>query len=234
MRRPIARLTRIVDGWFPVRRIRMTGAVAAALTAYATMLALQLSVVAPVPGEASTASPVVIGGGLLSISADTGVCVLPVCLLAPRCAASVGGGCLLPAGSPPPAAPKPAPPAPPAAAPAAPAAAPAVPTHPASAHPGAAARSAPHAAAAHAAVAKAPAPIAEITRVDRPVIAAPVQTTPPLTSGGALPTAPVVVAAPVPVPAPWWLYAIFVAVDGAAAVALTVLIRRTAAAQAGG
>ncbi len=156
MRGPIARLPRIVDGWFPVRRMRMTGAVAAAIVGYVAMLVLQLSVVVPVPGEASTASPVVIGGGLLSISAEGGVCALPLCLLAPRCAASVGGGCLLPTGSPPPATPRPAPPAPPAAPPAAPAAAPVAPAHPAPAHPVVAARSASRAAAVHAAAAKPP------------------------------------------------------------------------------
>ena len=73
-----------------------------------------------------------------------------------------------------------------------------------------------------------------MTPVDRPVpAAAPPAALPPAT-GVALPAPPAaaVPATPAHGGSPWWLYALFAAVDGAAAVALVVLIRRTSAAQA--
>src|SRR5260370_6188456 len=99
MRPTVAQLLRSLDVGLPVRRVRMTGTVTAAIAGYLAMVVLQLSLVAPVPGEASTASLRL--GGLLSIS-DAGVCVLPVCLLSPTCGAAVGGSCLLPPAAPPP------------------------------------------------------------------------------------------------------------------------------------
>jgi hypothetical protein len=77
----------------------------------------------------------------------------------------------------------------------------------------------------------------EVTPVVRSVPAAPVDHTPPLTGGGV--SAPAVAAAastaaPAPAETAGWLYALFAAVDLAAAVALAVLIRRTAAAQSRG
>jgi hypothetical protein len=79
----------------------------------------------------------------------------------------------------------------------------------------------------------APPAAVEATPVVRSVPAAPVEHTPPLT-GGAVPASAGVAAPPTGEPTPegtpWWLYALFAAVDLAAAVALVVLIRRTAAA----
>jgi len=89
----------------------------------------------------------------------------------------------------------------------------------------------------------APAPAAPpstlvVTRVDRSVsVAAPPSAAPPVTGVPLPPLGPATLpapAAPSPAGSPWWLYALFVAVDGAAAVALAVLIRRTAAAQSRG
>jgi hypothetical protein len=85
--------------------------------------------------------------------------------------------------------------------------------------------------------AAAPPATVEVVPVVRAAPAAPLDHTPPLTGGGV--PAPALVAAPGPAtPAPaetaWWLYALFAAVDLAAAVALVLLIRRTAAAQSRG
>jgi hypothetical protein len=230
MRPTVAQLLRSFDVWLPVRRVRMTGTVTAAIAGYLAMIVLQLSLVAPVPGEASTASLRL--GGLLSVS-DAGVCVLPVCLLSPTCGAAVGGSCLLPpAAPPPPVAPAPRAPvvtAPAPAAPPPPAAAPAVHVSRVVA---------PHVAVVPAAPPpKAPPASIVIVPVDRPVAAAPVDHAPPPATSGALhaPTAVVAprTAAPAPVGSPWWLYVIFGVVDLAALVALAVLIRRTAAAESG-
>jgi hypothetical protein len=230
MRPTVAQLLRSFDVWLPVRRVRMTGTVTAAIAGYLAMIVLQLSLVAPVPGEASTAG-LLRPGALLSIS-DAGVCVLPVCLLSPTCGAAVGGSCLLPPAAPPPPV-APAPRAPVVTAPA-----PAAPPQPAAAPALHVSRVAPHVAVLPAAPpAKAPPASIVIVPVDRPVAAAAVDHAPPRAAGGALhaPTAVVApsTAAPAPGGAAWWLYLIFAVVDLAALVALAVLIRRTAAAQSG-
>jgi hypothetical protein len=231
MRPTVAQLLRSFDVWLPVRRMRMTGTVTAAIAGYLAMIVLQLNLIAPVPGEANTAS-LLRPGALLSIS-DAGVCVLPVCLLGQTCGAGVGGSCLLPpAAAPPPAAPAPR-------APVVTAPAPAAPPHPATAPAVHVSRVSPRVTVVPAAPpAQAPPATIVIVPVDRPVVAAPVDHARPPAATGALhaPTAVVAprTAAPVPGGSPWWLYVIFVAVDLAALVALAVLIRRTAAAESRG
>jgi hypothetical protein len=229
VRLTVAQVLRSFDAWLPVRRMRMTGTVAAATAGYLAMITLQLSLVAPVPGEASTAS-LTRPGGLLSISiSNAGVCVLPVCLLGPTCVAGVGGCCVVPLAAPPPATPAPRAPlvsAPP----------PAATPHLAPAPVVRAPRVAPHVTVVPAAPPpKAPPATVVVIPVDRPVAAAPVQHAPSPASSGALAAPPAVVAprtaTPGPAGSPWWLYALFVVVDLAALVALAVLIRRTAASQ---
>ena len=204
----------------------MTWTVAAACAGYMALIALQLSLIAPPFERAEAAAPVGLGR-LLTVS-DAGVCVLPVCLLAPTCVAGVGATCLLPLATPAPV--QPAPRAPIGAAPA-----PVAPPRPVAAAPASAVHTVPHVAVVPAAPPpKAPPATLVVTPVDRPVpAAAPPAALPPAT-GVALPAPPAaaVPATPAQGGSPWWLYALFVAVDGAAAVALALLIRRTSAAQA--
>ncbi len=228
MRGVAAALLGAADAVLPLRRMRMTAAVAAATAGYVALIALQLSLVVPYR-DASAASLQL--GTLLSVG-DSGGCGQTVCLLGSSCAAGLGGSCLLPVTASP-APPAPAPPAPrtPVVAPAAPAAPPA---HPAPVRPAPVARVAPHVTVVPAAPPPAAPPATVVVSpVVRSVPAAAAHDTPPLTGGSQ--------SAPVAVPAPrlaaaaptsvWWLYAIFAAVDLAAAVALAVLIRRTSASQ---
>jgi hypothetical protein len=227
VRRTVAQLLRTLDGWLPVRRMRMTWTVAAACAGYMAMIALQLTLVAPPYQGAAAAAPV--GLGALVTVSDAGVCVLPVCLLAPTCVAGVGATCLLA-----PATPAPAQPAP--RAPVGASSAPVAPPRPIAAAPAPAVHALRHVASAPSAPSpKAPPAPLLVTRVDRPApVTAPPAAAPPAT-GVALPPPPTVTPSPAPAPAPaasaWWLYVLFFAVDGAAAVALAILIRRTAAAQ---
>jgi hypothetical protein len=231
--RPTVAQLRILDGWLPVRRMRMTWTVAAALAGYVTMIAVQLSLVAPLHGRAASAAPAR-PAALLSIS-NAGVCLLPVCLLAPSCVAGVGSTCLLPVAAPPPA--QPAPPAAPAPVAAAPA--PVAPQRPAPAAPAPVVRPVHHVSVVPAAPPPAAPPATPvIVPVARPVPAAAVPAAPVPVSGVPLP-APAVVATPPtgsPAPAgiPWGLYVLFAVVDLAATVALTMLIRRTAATRSRG
>ncbi|HEY2704900.1 MAG TPA: hypothetical protein VGL20_14535 [Candidatus Dormibacteraeota bacterium] len=227
MRGVAAALLRAADAGLPLRRMRMTAAVAAAIAGYVALIALQLSLVVPPYRDASAASLQL--GTLLSVG-DSGGCGQTVCLLGSSCAAGLGGSCLLPVAAPP----APAPPAPstPVVAPAAPAAPPA---HPAPVRPAPVARVVPHVTVVPAAPPPAAPPATVVAiPVVRSVPAVPVHDTPPLT-GGSL-SAPAAVTAPrlaaaTPTTSVWWLYALFAAVDLAAAVALAVLIRRTAASQ---
>jgi hypothetical protein len=201
----------------------MRGVSAAAITGYLAMIALQINFVTPRPAEGATLRL----GQVLSIGGDAGVCVLPVCLLGTPCVLGVGGTCLLPATPPAPVAPQPRTPqsAPPAAA-APPPATVAIRPAPAPAH------AAPRVTAVHAA-APPPAPAPVVVAVARPVAAVPIVQAPPLGTG-ALPAPATVLAPRTASPAPeggaWWLYALFVVIDLAAAIALALLIRRTAAA----
>ena len=228
VRRTVAQLLRTLDGWLPVRRLTMTWTVAAACAGYMAVIALQLTLVAPPYAGAAAAAPTY-HRGLVSISKAEGVCLLPVCLLAPTCVAGVGGTCLLPLATPAPVQPAPR-------APIGASAAPAAPKHAAPAAPAPAAPAAGHVAAAPAAPGPAAPPSTiVVTRIDRSVaVAAPPVEAPPVTGVPLPPIEPATQpAAPAPSPAgsPWWLYVLFVAVDGAAAVALVILVRRTAAAQ---
>ena len=230
VRRTVAQLLRTLDGWLPVRRLTMTWTVAAACAGYMALIALQLALVAPPYAGAAAAAPSH-HRALVSISKAEGVCLLPVCLLAPTCVAGVGGTCLLPLATPAPVQPAPR-------APIGASAAPAAPKHAAPSAPAPAAPAAGHVAAAPAAPAPAAPPSTlVVTRIDRSVaVAAPPVQAPPVT-GVPLPIAPATqpaASAPSPSGSPWWLYVLFVAVDGAAAVALVILVRRTAAAQSRG
>jgi len=228
VRRTVAQWLRTLDGWLPVRRMRMTWTVAAACAGYMALIALQLSLVAPPFQRAEAAAPVGLGR-LLGVS-DAGVCVLPVCLLTPTCVAGVGATCLLPLAITAPV--QPAPRAPIGAAPA-----PVVPPRPvaAAAAPAPAVHTVRHVAVVPAAPPpKAPPAALVVTQVDRPVPAAALPDAQPPATGVALPAPPVAAVPAIPGHggSPWWLYALFAAVDGAAAVALVVLVRRTSAVQA--
>jgi hypothetical protein len=236
VRRTVAQSLRTLDGWLPVRGMRMTWTVAAACAGYMALIALQLTLIASPYERAAAAPPAPAHRGLLSISKEAGVCLLPVCLLAPTCVAGVGATCLLPLATPAPAPPvQPGPSAPVVAAPP-----PAAPPRP---HPVSAA-SAPVPRAVHHVVAAPTAPAPEappvslaVTPVDRPVPAAAAPSAPVPMTGVPLPPPAVALpatATPTPSGSPWWLYVLFVAVDGAAAAALVVLIRRTAATQSRG
>jgi hypothetical protein len=230
MRRVVAAPLRADGALLPLRRMRMTATVAAAIAGYLALIALQLTLLSP-PYREAAAAPLRLGQ-LLSVG-DPGTCGQTVCLLGSSCAAGMGGSCLLPLTPPTPAS---APPPAPLVAPA-PAAAP-PPSQPAPVRPAPVTRVPRHVTVMPAAPPPAAPPATvEVVPVVRAAPAAPLDHTPPLTGGGV--PAPALVAAPGPAtPAPaetaWWLYALFAAVDLAAAVALVLLIRRTAAAQSRG